>query len=123
MGLGQALLKLDFVNAFNAICVMSFLRTVHDELPELFQFISTCYDSASHLCFGEFLISSGEGAQQGDPLLAVRSTDILCVLIEVSQIIKIRTEYLVRWTLGGDVDVLLDDLETVRKVGSYLVLR
>ena len=58
MGPGQALLKLDFVNAFNAISRDVILRNVYDELPELFQFISTCYDSASHLCFGEFLISS-----------------------------------------------------------------
>ena len=65
---GQALLKLDFANAFNAISRDVILRTVHDELPELFPFITTCYNSSSHLCFGDFLISSDEGAQQGDPL-------------------------------------------------------
>ena len=42
----QALLKLDFANAFNAISRDGILRTVHDELPELFPFITTCYNSA-----------------------------------------------------------------------------
>ena len=99
MGPGQALLKLDFVNAFNAISRDVILRTVYDELPELFQFISTCYDSTSHLCFGEFLISSDEGAQQGDPLGPL----IFCASsLKLAKSLKIRTEYLVhgRWNVG-----------------------
>ena len=66
---GQSLLKLDFANAFNAINRGVILRTVHVELPKFFPSITTCYDSASHLCFGDFLIRSDEGAQQGDPLV------------------------------------------------------
>ena len=68
MGPGQAMLKLDSVDAFNAISRDVILQTVCCELPELFPFIKSCYDSASHLCFGEFLVSSDEGVQQGDPL-------------------------------------------------------
>ena len=64
----QALLKLDFVNPFNTISREEILHTLRQELPELYPFISTCYSSSPHLCFGEFLISSDEGAQQGDPL-------------------------------------------------------
>jgi Reverse transcriptase (RNA-dependent DNA polymerase) len=62
---GQAVLKLDFKNAFNAISGDEVIRTIHDMLPELFQFVSTCYSSSSHICFGNFLISSEEGVQQG----------------------------------------------------------
>jgi hypothetical protein len=51
---GQAVLKLDFVNAFNALSRDEMLRVVYSELPELFPFVSTCYSSASHLCFGDF---------------------------------------------------------------------
>jgi hypothetical protein len=54
---GQAVLKLDFKNALNAISRDEMIRTIHDILPELFQFVSTYY-SSSHLCFGNFLISS-----------------------------------------------------------------
>src|SRR5664279_749776 len=63
---GQAVLKLDFVNAFNTISRDEMLRVVSDELPELFHF--NMYSSASHLCFGDFVISSEEGVQQGYPL-------------------------------------------------------
>ena len=121
MGPGQALLKLDFVNAFNAISRDVILRTVYDELPELFQFISTCYDSASHLCFSEFLISSDEGAQQGDPLGPL----IFCASsLKLAKSLKseLNIWYMEDGTLGGDVDVLLDDLKTVWKVGSNLGL-
>jgi len=66
---GQALLKLDFVNAFNAISRDDMLTTVSDEIPELYLFVSTCYSSASHLCFGDFLISSDEGFSKVIPLV------------------------------------------------------
>ena len=56
----QALLKLDFVNSFNTISKEEILHTLRQELPEPYPFISTCYGSSSHLCFGEFLISSDE---------------------------------------------------------------
>ena len=65
---GQALLKLDFVNTFNAISKDEIVSTFRQELPELYPFISTCYISSSHLYFDEFLINSEEGAQQSDPL-------------------------------------------------------
>jgi len=65
---GQALLKLDFFNAFNTISRDEILHTFQEVLPELYPFILTCYNSPSHLCFCEFLISSAEEVQQGDPL-------------------------------------------------------
>jgi hypothetical protein len=118
---GQALLKLDFVNAFNAISREEMLRTVLEELPELYQFISTCYSSSSHLCFGEFLISSDEGAQQGDPLGPL----LFCAAsMKLAKLMKalLNLWYMDDGTLGGDVDVLIKDFETVRQVGSSLGL-
>ena len=108
----QALLKLDLSNAFNAISRDIILQTIYDELPELFPFISTCYDSASHLCFGDFLISSDEGAQQGDPLGPL----IFCASsLKLAKLLKTELNiwYMDDGTLGGDVDVLLNDMETV----------
>ena len=118
---GQALLKLDFANAFNAISRDVILQTVHDELPELFPFIRTCYNSASHLCFGDFLISSDEGAQQGDPLGPL----VFCAAsLKLAKSLKseLNIWYMDDGTLGGDVDVLLEDLDTVRQIGSELGL-
>ena len=118
---GQALLKLDFVNAFNAISRDEILRTFREELPELYPFISTCYSSSSHLCFDEFLISSEEGAQQGDPLgplLFCAAAQKLARLMKS----KLNLWYMDDGSLGGEVDVLIEDLEMVRRNGSAIGL-
>ena len=118
---GQAILKLDFVNAFNAISREELLRTVLEELPELYAFISACYSSGSHLCFGDFLINSVEGVQQGDPLGPL----LFCATsLKLAKSLKsiLNVWYMDDGTLGGDVEVLLDDFEAVRQNGSSLGL-
>ena len=118
---GQALLKLDFVNAFNAISRDEMLRVVSDELPELFNYISTCYSSASHLCFGDFLISSEEGVQQGDPLGPL----LFCAAsLNLAKSLKaeLNVWYMDDGTLGGEIEVLMEDMETIRRVGRELGL-
>ena len=114
---GQAVLKLDFKNAFNAISRDEMIRTIHDIIPELFQFVSTCYSSSSHLCFGNFLISSEEGVQQGDPLgpLLFCATSLRLAKLMKSEL---NVWYMDDGTLGGDADVLLVDFNTVRRVGQ-----
>ena len=67
------------------------LRIVHDELPELFQFVFTCYKSSSHLSFEDFLISSDERAQQGDP----SDRSFLCNITETSHVDEVRIKHLV----------------------------
>ena len=89
---GQALLKLDFTNAFNTISRDEMLRIIHEELPELYPFISTCYSSTTLLCFDDYLIKSEEGAQQGDPLGPLL---FLCNITEISQVLEIRIKLLV----------------------------
>jgi hypothetical protein len=65
----KAVLKVDLQNAFNNISRSAFLKIVQYCLPSLFPFISSCYESPSHLLFGASdFISSAEGVQQGDPL-------------------------------------------------------
>ena len=118
---GQAVLKLDFKNAFNAIGRDEMIRIKHDILPGLFQFVSTCYSSSSHLCFGNFLISSEEGVQQGDPLgpLLFCATSLRLAKLMKSEL---NVWYMDDGTLGGDADVLLIDFNTVRRVGQELGL-
>jgi len=118
---GQALLKLDFVNAFNTISREEILHTLREDLPELYPFISTCYSSSSHLCFGESLISSDEGAQQGDPLGPL----LFCAAAQkLARLMKsmLNIWYMDDGSLGGEVDVLIEDFETVRRIGSTLGL-
>jgi hypothetical protein len=118
---GQALLKLDFVNAFNAISRDEILHTFQSDLPELYPFISTCYSSPSHLCFGEFLISSAEGVQQGDPLGPL----LFCAAAQkLARLMKSQLNlwYMDDGSLGGEVDVLIEDFETVRRIGRAIGL-
>ena len=65
-----AILKLDFSNAFNSRPIHRdvILSAVHHYTPCLLKFVYSCYAEPSHLVFGENIIQSEEGAQQGDPL-------------------------------------------------------
>ena len=65
---GQALLKVDFSNAFNTLRRDCMLSTVHRDLPELYDFVNSCYSNPSFLRFGPYTLLSDEGCQQGDPL-------------------------------------------------------
>jgi len=68
LGSGEAFLKIDFTNAFNAISRSEVLRSADEYTPELLPFINTCYSQPSFLIYGEFNITSEQGLQQGDPL-------------------------------------------------------
>ncbi len=118
---GQALLKLDFVNAFNSLSRNDILQTIYDDLPELFPFISSCYSAGSHLSFGDFILESEEGAQQGDPLGPL----VFCASsLKLAKLLKseLNIWFMDDGTLGGDVDVLIHDYETVRRIGKELGL-
>lgn len=116
----QALLKIDFSNAFNTLRRDEMLNTVHRDLPALYPFIDSCYSGQSFLRFGQFTLVSDEGPQQGDPL-----GPLLFCTTAMSLVKRIRSEfncwYMDDGTLGGDVDMLLQDLRTIieegRKIG------
>jgi len=57
-----------FTNAFNKVRRDSMLESVAQDLPELFNHVSSSYLCPSSLWFGEYILSSEEGVQQGDPL-------------------------------------------------------
>jgi hypothetical protein len=62
------LIKLDFSNAFNCLRRDSMLEAVYREIPEIYNFCHLSYASSSYLSFGDQIILSEEGSQQGDPL-------------------------------------------------------
>ena len=43
-------------------------RVITCDLPELFRYVDSCHADESNLYFGDFIIFSAEGVQQGDPL-------------------------------------------------------
>ena len=64
----QAIVKLDFSNAFNSLHRDNMLTAVVESVPEIYKFCHLSYDSSSTLSFNNHTISSQEGVQQGDPL-------------------------------------------------------
>jgi hypothetical protein len=118
---GEGVLKLDFKNAFNMVNRDSMFQIVREQLPELYSFVHMCYSSASFLNFGEFLLLSDEGIQQGDPLgpLLFCATSLKLARSMTSEF---NTWYLDDGTIGGNVHSLLSDLETVRRVGPSIGL-
>ena len=62
------LLKVDFENAFNLIDREAFLSQIAIHFPSLFPWVSYMYADHSHIIFGDMVISSQLGVQQGDPL-------------------------------------------------------
>jgi hypothetical protein len=59
-------LPLDFKNAFNSIEQDCILKEVQCHTPLLYPYLYRCYKNPLTLFFGNHLISSSVGAQQGD---------------------------------------------------------
>jgi hypothetical protein len=55
---GMAMLKLNFLNAFNSIHRDDMMQPVRHTIPELLYFISTCYERSSHLLRVSIVTSS-----------------------------------------------------------------
>ena len=64
----QALVFLDFRNAFNSLKRSRFLPEVRSRAPALSAWADWCYCTPSPLYTDQGIISSAEGVQQGDPL-------------------------------------------------------
>jgi hypothetical protein len=64
---GKVLLKVNFKNAFSSVERDCILKEVQCHTPLLYPYLYQCYSNPSTLFFGDHLISSSVGAQQGDP--------------------------------------------------------
>ncbi|CAE7174441.1 unnamed protein product, partial [Symbiodinium pilosum] len=64
----KILVKLDFRNAFNSVDRTALLRAVRADSPECACWADWCYGCSSRLLFGDSVIQSTCGVQQGDPL-------------------------------------------------------
>jgi len=64
----KVMLKIDFENAFNCVDRQQILQQCRDKIPSLSPWAEWCYAEPSKLWFGESVVSSESGVQQGDPL-------------------------------------------------------
>ena len=64
----SVVVKVDFQNAFNTISRDVVLREARDKFPALARWATWCYQQPTSLQFGDILLQSSAGVQQGDPL-------------------------------------------------------
>jgi len=105
---GQVFLKIDFRNAFNTLRRDSILEAVAKHFPELLTYVASTMGGPSDLQFGNFVLQSQEGAQQGDPLGPLKFCLAFKELLE-----SLRSElvlgYLDDVATGGDAATVLSD--------------
>ena len=114
-------LKLDFQNAFNTLRRDKMLLAVQMFAPDLFPLAYSSYASSSLLFWGDQVIESAEGVQQGDPLGPL----LFCLAIHplVSQLeSEFCVWYLDDGTIGGPSELLFEDLQSVVHEGAALGL-
>ena len=118
----NVLLKLDFRNAFNCIGWDKMLKSVEELAPELFPLVYFVYSEPSTLFWGDKLVQSSEGVQQGDPLGPL----LFCLTIH-RLTMQLRSEfcafYLDYGTLGGSVGDVAEDLWSVERMAEDLGLQ
>ena len=116
------LLKLDFSNVFNSLRRDNMLMTVHENAPQLFSLVHSAYSASSSLFAQDKIIQSAEGVPQGDPL-----GPLLSSLATMGLMKPLKSElvifYLDNGTMGGGVEDVLRDLQTVAEEVARLGLQ
>jgi len=118
---GSVIAKLDFSNAFNCLHRDSILSAVFQQSPEIYNYCRLAYSQSSTLWFGEHMIMSEEGAQQGDPLGPL----LFCVTVQPllsSLQSPLTVGFMDDLTLGGPQSVVEQDVASVMEVGANLGL-
>ena len=81
VGISQSMLVklIDLTNAFNSIRRDIVAEKLQEHKTELSNFFYLCFGQTTCLSFGDYLVDSSEGAQQGDPLAVF----LFCLAINV----------------------------------------
>ena len=110
----SVLVKLDFSNAFNSIHRRDMLSSVHDRIPELYPYCYSAYSQASCLFFGQYIILSKQGPQQGDPIGPLLFSNTLHPTLS-SLKASLNLGYLDDIILGGTQSVVAADVKRLLK--------
>ena len=102
----------DFRNAFNSVRRDKLLQLVHENLPEIYNFVHQCYEEDSNLFFGDDTLNSSEGVQQGDPMGPFLFS-LATMVINRSMKSDLNIWYLDDGTIAGDVKTVLNDYQTI----------
>jgi len=98
------------------------LECVADRLPDLLSFVVSAYSTPSRLLFGEFVIGSEEGVQQGDPLGPL----LFCLALE--RVLgacegDLVVGYLDDVTIGGEIQDLVAQIPIIEAASALLGLQ
>ena len=120
MGKERLLLRLGFSNAFNSIRRDKMFTTVQEICPSIFPLVHSAYAQPTNLYFGEHIIPSAKGVQQGalEPLL-------FCLAIfELTSSLKSESHasYLDDGILGVSPNDVLLDLRCIEQAACNLGL-
>jgi len=125
----MVMLKIDFTNAFNCINRAAFLDLLHgsEQFGGLYRWISACYGVSSSLLFGQHVIESLAGVQQGDPLGPLLFSLVLQTLTqkikEACPALALNVWFLDDGTLIGRTDDVLRAVQIISEDGPLLGVR
>jgi hypothetical protein len=118
----EAMVKLDFHNAFNSLRSDCMLLSVFTLCPSIFPFVFSVYSTSSSLYWEQSVVNSAEGVQQGDPLGPL----LFCLTLHQyldSLSSPLCIGYLDDITLGGPVESVVSDISVIKeaeKIGLCL---
>ena len=122
IGPGEVIAKLDFSNAFNSVHRDSILKAVAEHIPEIYALCHSAYGAKSQLLFGNHIIDSSSGVQQGDPLGPLLfSLTLQPILEKLSSSLKFA--YLDDVTLGGPSNIVSNDIEILKTESARIGLK
>jgi len=121
MQLGQLFVKIDFRNAFNTLRRDAVLEAIAKHFPELLSYAASTISSPADLQFGDFVLLSEEGAQQGDPLGPLYFCLVFKELLE-SLKSELVLGYLDDVAVGDDASTVIKDFIHLEMTAKHLGL-
>ena len=104
--------KLDFTNAFNSVRMDTICISVADKMPELYRFVHASLDCSPKLSYGNDIIASTEGSQQGDPLSNVEYCNaVQPTLVETTS--RTKLGYVNDTNLEGRISAVANDVQHI----------
>jgi hypothetical protein len=121
----KIVMKLDLSNAFNSVRRDAMLRAVYDKMPLIYPLTYASYNRSSNLFFGDYIIKSSCGVQQGDPLGPAVFSIAINEIIQKSDL-ELNVWYLDDGCIGGEPDHVIEHtkmlVEKFKEIGLNINL-